>query len=72
MKKISICIPCYKSKDTIGKLTENITKEMSNHLDYDYEIVLVKKRQYKNTRRTRPPGVSLLTFISSVILLSPL
>lgn len=49
MKKISICIPCYKSKDTIGKLTENITKEMSNHLDYDYEIVLVNDGSPDNT-----------------------
>ncbi len=41
MKKISICIPCYKSQDTIGKLTEGIREVMKNNRKYDYEIVLV-------------------------------
>lgn len=49
MKKISICIPCYKSKDTIGKLTDNIKNEMNNHSDYDYEIILVNDGSPDNT-----------------------
>ena len=49
MKKISICIPCYKSKDTIGKLTENIKNEMNNHSDFDYEVILVNDGSPDNT-----------------------
>ena len=41
MKKISICIPCYKSEDTIEKLTREIKSEFNKHKKYDYEIVLV-------------------------------
>ena len=40
-KKISITIPCYRSQNTIGKLTEGIGKEMKKHKGYDYEIILV-------------------------------
>ena len=41
MKKISICIPCYKAQDTIVKLTDGIKEEFKSHPDFDYEIVLV-------------------------------
>ena len=49
MKKISICIPCYKSQDTIGKLTSNIHEEMKNHPDFLYEIILVNDCSPDNT-----------------------
>lgn len=41
MKKISICIPCYKATETIGRLVEGIEAEMKKHDQDDYEIVLV-------------------------------
>ena len=41
MKKISITIPCYRSQDTIGPLTEKLLKVLREHPDYDYEIILV-------------------------------
>ncbi len=41
MKKISICIPCYKATDTIGRLVEGIETEMKKHDQDDYEIILV-------------------------------
>ena len=41
MKKVSICIPCYKARDTIGKLTEGIREVMTQNKNYDYEIILV-------------------------------
>lgn len=41
MKKISICIPCYKAQDTIVKLTDGIKEEFKSHPVFDYEIVLV-------------------------------
>lgn len=41
MKKISICIPCYKAQDTIVKLTDGIKEEFKSRPDFDYEIVLV-------------------------------
>jgi len=49
MKKISICIPCYKSQDTIVKLTDGIKKEIKKHKGYDYEIVLVNDCSPDNT-----------------------
>ena len=48
-KKISITIPCYKSENTIGKLTEKIKKEMAKHPDYNYEIILVNDCSPDNT-----------------------
>lgn len=41
MKKISITIPCYKSKDTISKVVLEIKEEMMKHKNFSYEIVLV-------------------------------
>lgn len=48
-KKISITTPCYKSEETIGKLTAGIKEEMSKHPDYDYEIILVCDGSPDNT-----------------------
>ena len=48
-KMISITIPCYKSADTIGRLTAEIKKEMSLHKDYNYEIILVNDCSPDNT-----------------------
>lgn len=42
MKKISFCIPCYRSEQTLPKVVEEINDTMSKMTDkYDYEIVLV-------------------------------
>ncbi len=41
MEKISFVIPCYKSKNTITSVVEEITSTMFNLTTYDYEIVLV-------------------------------
>ena len=40
-KKISITIPCYKSQDTIVKLTDKIKEQFDGHKEFDYEIILV-------------------------------
>lgn len=49
MTKISICIPCYKSQDTIGKLTEGIILEFSKKPEFDFEIILVNDCSPDNT-----------------------
>ncbi|MBR3635228.1 MAG: glycosyltransferase family 2 protein [Lachnospiraceae bacterium] len=42
MKKISFCIPCYKSEQTLPKVVEEIRETMSGLSDrYVYEIILV-------------------------------
>ena len=42
MKKISFCIPCYKSEQTLPKVVEEIRDTMSGLTDrYVYEIILV-------------------------------
>lgn len=42
MKKISFCIPCYKSEQTLPKVVEEIRDTMSELADrYEYEIILV-------------------------------
>ena len=51
MKKISICIPCYKAQDTIVKLTDGIKEEFKSHPDFDYEIILVNDCSPDNTFR---------------------
>ncbi|MBQ3294918.1 MAG: glycosyltransferase family 2 protein [Erysipelotrichaceae bacterium] len=48
-KKISIAIPCYRSESTIGRLTEEITKEMKKHKEFSYEIILVNDCSPDNT-----------------------
>lgn len=40
MKKISYCIPCYRSAHTIETVIDEIILETSKLEDYDYEIVL--------------------------------
>ena len=42
MKKVSFCIPCYKSEQTLKKVVEEIRTSMADMSDrYDYEIILV-------------------------------
>lgn len=47
MQLISYIIPCYKSKDTIGKVVDEINQTMNSDVvkalkeQYDYEIILV-------------------------------
>lgn len=38
---ISYVIPCYKSGNNIIKVVDEIKETMSNHKDFDYEIILV-------------------------------
>lgn len=49
MMKISVCIPCYKSENTIEKLVEQISKVFKEHKDYQYEIVLANDGSPDNT-----------------------
>lgn len=49
MKKISICIPCYKSEETIAKLVSSITNVFNKHKEYNYEIVLANDGSPDNT-----------------------
>lgn len=49
MKKVSITIPCYKSQDTIGKLTNLIKQEFKKHNEFTYEIILVNDCSPDNT-----------------------
>ena len=48
-KKISITIPCYRSQDTIGRLTAGISAVMKEHKEFDYEIILVNDCSPDNT-----------------------
>ena len=48
-KKISVTIPCYKSQDTIVKLTDQIKEQFKGKKDYDYEIILVNDCSPDNT-----------------------
>ena len=48
-KKVSITIPCYRSQDTIVKLTDKIREQFKAHKDYDYEIILVNDCSPDNT-----------------------
>ena len=41
MKKISFCIPCYRSEKTIQAVIDEIDFQMAQHSDYSYEIVCV-------------------------------
>lgn len=49
MKKVSICIPCYKAVDTIEKLVKEIKQEFVKHKGYSYEIILVNDGSPDNT-----------------------
>ncbi len=42
MKKVSFCIPCYKSEQTLAKVVDEIRTSMEELSDkYEYEIILV-------------------------------
>ena len=42
MKKVSVCIPCYKSEQTLTKVVDEIRTSMQEISDkYEYEIILV-------------------------------
>ena len=42
MKKVSFCIPCYKSEQTLTKVVDEIRTSMEELSDkYEYEIILV-------------------------------
>ena len=42
MKKVSFCIPCYKSEQTLPKVVDEIRSSMEELSDkYEYEIILV-------------------------------
>jgi undecaprenyl-phosphate 4-deoxy-4-formamido-L-arabinose transferase len=42
MKKVSFCIPCYKSEQTLTKVVDEIRSSMEELSDkYEYEIILV-------------------------------
>ncbi|MFI3236943.1 MAG: glycosyltransferase family 2 protein [Lachnospiraceae bacterium] len=41
MKKISFVIPCYRSKNTIGKVIEEIMVTMEALVAYEYEVILI-------------------------------
>ncbi len=42
MKKVSFCIPCYKSEQTLAKVVDEIRSSMEKLSDkYEYEIILV-------------------------------
>ena len=50
MNKISFCIPCYKSEQTIKKVVDEIELTMKESGDqYEYEIVLVNDCSPDNT-----------------------
>lgn len=50
MKKISFCIPCYKSEQTLPKVVEEIKDAMEGMKErYTYEIVLVNDCSPDNT-----------------------
>lgn len=46
---ISIAIPCYKSKKTIGKVVDEIREVFANHPEHDYQIVLVNDYPFDDT-----------------------
>ncbi|MCR4691489.1 MAG: glycosyltransferase [Lachnospiraceae bacterium] len=41
MKKLSFVIPCYRSEQTIEKVTEEIGRVVGERPEYDYEIICV-------------------------------
>lgn len=50
--KVSFVIPCYKSKNTIGKVVDEIKRTMSRINNYSYEIVLVNDCSPDDTFQT--------------------
>lgn len=50
MKKVSFCIPCYKSEQTLPKVVDEIKATMATMSDkYAYEIILVNDCSADNT-----------------------
>lgn len=50
MKKVSFCIPCYKSEQTLPKVIEEISETMEGMKDkYNYEVILVNDCSPDNT-----------------------
>ena len=49
MKLVSFIIPCYRSENSIGGVTEEINSTMAQLQGYDYEIVLVNDCSPDNT-----------------------
>ena len=49
MKLVSFVIPCYRSENSIGGVTEEIKSTMAQLQGYDYEIVLVNDCSPDNT-----------------------
>lgn len=50
MKKVSFCIPCYKSEQTLPKVIEEIRETMEGMKDkYNYEVILVNDCSPDNT-----------------------
>ena len=47
--KLSVCIPCYKSSQTISKVVSDIVEEMKSHKQKEYEIILVNDGSSDNT-----------------------
>ncbi len=46
---ISVAIPCYKSKNTIGKVVDGIRGVFAKHPEHDYQIVLVNDYPFDDT-----------------------
>jgi len=41
VRKISYCIPCYRSQNTVGNVIDEIIRETNKLGDFDYEIICV-------------------------------
>ncbi len=52
MRLVSFVIPCYRSKNTIGQVVEEIRTAMANLKEYSYEIVLVNDSSPDETFET--------------------
>lgn len=48
MDKISFVIPCYRSEKTILSVIDEIEKQMGEHKEYSYELVLVNDKSPDN------------------------
>lgn len=46
---ISVAIPCYKSKNTIGKVVDGIRNVFAKRPEYDYQIILVNDYPFDDT-----------------------
>lgn len=48
--KLSFVIPCYNSEKTIVSVVEEIQKIMNEHVDFEYEVILVNDYSKDNTK----------------------